>query len=280
MQGLRSTNPVAVGDVVEVAKEPGSENGIITKIDERRNYIIRKSTNLSKRVHIIASNLDQAVLMVTLAQPQTSTGFIDRFLVTAEAYHIPVTIVFNKLDIYSEEEIDQLAEMLATYDEIGYNCLVTSAEKLRGIEEVKELLTDKVSLLAGHSGVGKSTLLNTIQPDLDLLTDEISESSNKGKHTTTFAEMYPLDIGGQVIDSPGIKGFGIIDFQKEELAHRFPEMRERMQDCKFSNCVHISEPGCAIIAAVDEGEIAVSRYNNYLNMYEEDETQKYRYKEF
>lgn len=277
-RGLRSTNPVAVGDVVEIEPEPDTDTGLIKDIVERENYIIRKSTNLSKREHIIAANIDQALLLATMAQPATSTGFMDRFLVTAEAYHIPVVIVFNKADVYNAAETEMLEALVATYTEIGYRCLVTSATEKQGLQEVTELLADKVTLLSGHSGVGKSTLINAIEPSLDLATASISEWSSKGKHTTTFAEMFELSFGGCVIDSPGIKGFGIINFEKEELAHRFPEMRERLHDCKFSNCVHINEPGCAVQAAVEEGEIAEFRYINYLTMYEEDEDEKYRVK--
>jgi len=275
IKGLRTTNPVAVGDIVEYdAVEDGT--AVIKKIEERENYIIRKSTNLSKQAHIIAANVDQAVLMVTFAIPETSLGFIDRFLVTAEAYHIPVVILINKMDMYEPEHLEYVDEIIDLYESIGYPCIPTSADDGFNLEAVKELLTGKISLLAGHSGVGKSTLINAIEPELDLKTSDISEWSLKGKHTTTFAEMFDLSFGGSVIDSPGIKGFGMIDLEKEDLSHRFPEMRERMDACKFHNCVHINEPGCAIRAAVESGEIAASRYHSYLSMYEEDQSQKYR----
>jgi len=275
VQGIRTTNPIAVGDWVHFENE-GEENGMIHKIEKRSNYIIRKSTNLSKQAHIIASNVDRAWLIATMASPPTSTGFIDRFLVTAEAYHIPVTILFNKRDIYGEKELDRCATLWQMYEKIGYECIPVSALNAKDVEPLKNRMANAVNLFAGHSGVGKSTLINALDSRLDIRTQEVSESHSKGKHTTTFAEMHQMDNGGYIVDTPGIKGFGLIDFDKAELSHVFPEMRERIHDCKFSNCVHINEPKCAIKAAVEEGEIAVSRYENYLTMYEDDETENYR----
>lgn len=274
IKGVRTTNPVAVGDIVQYEITDG--DAMIVEIADRKNYIIRKSVNLSKQAQIIASNIDHAYLIVTLAQPPTSTGFIDRFLVTAEAYHIPVTIVFNKLDLYGDEEHELLSEMKEVYEAVGYNTLSVSAFDEKDTAYLKELLTDQVNLLSGHSGVGKSTLINAIEPELDLKTSHVSESHNKGRHTTTFAEMFPLTNGGFIVDTPGIKGFGIIDLEREELSHSFPEMRDRMHDCKFHNCQHINEPKCAVKAAVEAGEIAEWRYTNYLSMYHDDEGQGYR----
>jgi ribosome biogenesis GTPase len=274
IQGIKATNPVSVGDRVEI--ELQDDGGIITEIAPRNNYIIRKSTNLSKQVHIIAANIDQAFLLVTISHPNTSTGFIDRFLVTAEAYHIPVTLIFNKIDLYEGKAAEKLEELIATYEYIGYPCMQVSATEGTGVEEVKALMKDKVTLMSGHSGVGKSTLINTIDKELDLKTDIISESHKKGKHTTTFAEMFELDFGGFIIDTPGIKGFGIVDLEKAELSHYFPEMRERLMDCKFNNCTHINEPGCDIKAAVEEGLLPESRYINYVMLYESDEKSSYR----
>ena len=270
LKGFKSTNPIAVGDLVEFERE-GENNGLIKKIFDRRNYIIRRSTNLSKSSHIIAANIDQALLLVTLKEPFTTTGFIDRFLVTAAAYHIPVILIFNKLDDHDEKADDRLAEYLETYDTAGYDCIQISALKQLNLDPVIDRMNDKVSLLAGHSGVGKSTFANAIQSDLDLKTAEVSALYKQGKHTTTFAEMYPLDIGGFIIDTPGIKSFGVYDIDKKEIAHYFPEFLERMDECKFSNCVHINEPNCAVLAALEKGEIAYSRYKNYLEIYHDDE---------
>ncbi len=267
MEGIRTTNPVAVGDVVDFQTSDAGY-AVITKIHERKNYIIRKATKLSKATHIIASNLDQAIIIVSLVKPRTSTGFIDRFLVTAEAYHIPVSIIFNKYDLYDDEVKQQLEYYAEIYSDIGYNCLVTSVpEKLR-LNEFKEILRDKKSLLAGHSGVGKSALINAIDPKLNLKEGQISKIHEKGRHTTTFAEMFPLDFGGFIIDTPGIKEFGLVGFDKAELGQRFPEMRQRMHECRFNDCLHVDEPGCAVVKALEEGEIAEFRYMNYLNMLE------------
>lgn len=234
---------------------------------ERKNYIIRKSINLSKQTQIIAANLDQAFLIVTLASPRTSLGFIDRFLVTAEAYDIPTCLIFNKLDIYSDDGLEILADYKAIYENIGYSCYEVSALQGTNIAQIEALLKDKVTLFSGHSGVGKSSLINAILPDFDLKTGEISESSDKGQHTTTFAEMHQLPFGGYLVDTPGIRELGIVDIEKEELSHFFVEMRDRLNQCKFNNCRHINEPGCAIIKAVEEGEIEPSRYDSYQSIY-------------
>ena len=265
--GIQSTNPLAVGDVVTFELEEGDETqGVVSGIDPRRNYIIRKSVNLSKRVHIIAANMDQALLVTTLARPATSTGFMDRFLATAEAYGIPTVIVFNKSDLYGSEEMeDELAYRKLVYEKIGYTCLVTSALNGEGLDALKTLLVGKTTLLSGHSGVGKSTLINAVEPSLDLRTAEVSLSHNKGQHTTTFAEMHPLTFGGDLIDTPGIKGFGLVDMEKEEIGHYFPEIFRAAQGCKFHNCLHVNEPGCAVKVAVEDYEIAPTRYQSYLN---------------
>lgn len=275
MSGIRTTNPVAVGDFVTTKKDD-TGTIVINGIDERKNYIIRKSINLSKRSHILAANIDQAILVVTLAQPETFTGFIDRFLVTAEAYHIPTIILFNKVDIYNKKEHEKLKDLKEVYTQIGYQCIEVSATENINIDRVKDLMNNKTSMVSGHSGVGKSTLLNCIEPDLNLKTSEISESHLQGKHTTTFAEMFELSFGGYIIDTPGVKAFGLIDFDKNELSHYFLEMRERLNDCQFNNCQHINEPKCAIKEAVAKGEIAEFRYNNYLSMYNDDQEESYR----
>lgn len=265
--GIKSTNPVAVGDWVDFELEPGQQNGLITELEPRKNYIIRKSVNLSKQTQIIGANLDQALLVVTLASPPTSTGFIDRFLVTAEAYSIPAVLIFNKLDLFSQEGLEVLAEYMAIYENLGYPCYAVSALEGDHIEELRDLLTDKISLVSGHSGVGKSTLVNAIVPGMDLKTGEISDWSDKGKHTTTFAEMIDLPFGGKLIDTPGIRELGIVDIEKQELSHFFPEMRALLNQCKFHNCRHINEPGCAVLTAVEEGEIEPSRYESYISIY-------------
>lgn len=275
MQGIKTTNPVSVGDNVTMVEEEDG-TAVINEIKDRKNYIIRKSVNLSKRSHIIAANVDQAILVVTLAQPQTFTAFIDRFLVSAEAYHIPTIIVFNKMDVYTDEELEELAYLKAVYSQIGYQCIETSAIQNINIDKLKALMKGKVSVISGHSGVGKSTLLNTIEPDLALKTSEVTEKEKLGKHTTTFAEMFELSFDGFIIDTPGIKAFGLIDFDKAELSHYFIEMRELLSDCQFNNCVHINEPKCAIKDAVEEHKVAPFRYKNYVSMYEDDEDENYR----
>jgi ribosome biogenesis GTPase len=271
-KGITTTNPIAVGDVVDFEMEPEQETGVITKLQPRRNYIIRKSINLSKQGQIIAANLDQALLVVTLASPRTSLGFIDRFLVTAEAYDIPAKLIFNKLDLFSDEGLEVLADYKAIYEDIGYPCYEVSALVGTNIEQVADLLKDHVSLFSGHSGVGKSSLINVLLPDLDLRTNQISDWSNKGMHTTTFAEMFELPQGGYIIDTPGIRELGVIDIEKQELSHFFPEMRALMNQCRFNNCRHINEPGCVVLEAVENGDIALSRYESYLSIYNGNDT--------
>lgn len=267
IKGITTTNPIAVGDKVDFDMEPEQQTGIITKLHERKNYIIRKSINLSKQAQIIAANLDQAFLVVTLASPRTSLGFIDRFLVTAEAYHIPAILVFNKLDLFSDAGLEILAEYRAIYENLGYRCFEVSALNGTHVDEVIAALKDKVSLFSGHSGVGKSTLINKILPGLQLRTGEVSERSDKGMHTTTFAEMFELPFGGAIIDTPGIRELGIIDIEQAELGDLFPEIRHYREHCRFKNCRHINEPGCAVIEAVENDEIAPSRYDSYTSIY-------------
>ena len=271
---IKTTNPVAVGDVVDIHLEAEGEGftGVIVHLHERRNYIIRKSVNLSKQAQIIAANLDQAFLVVTLASPFTSLGFIDRFLVTAEAYDIPSALLFNKLDLFSGEGLDILRDYEAIYRNIGYPCYEVSALEGTNLDLVRELLRDKTTLISGHSGVGKSTLINALHPEAHLRTAAVSEWSDKGKHTTTFAEMIRLPFGGQLIDTPGIRELGIIDIGQQELGHFFPEMRARMNECKFNNCRHLNEPGCAVREAVGNGDIAPSRYESYLSIYHGNDT--------
>ena len=272
MQGITTTNPVAVGDVVDFDMEPEQESGVIIKLHQRKNYIIRKAINLSKQAQIIAANLDQALLVVTLASPRTSLGFIDRFLVTAEAYDIPARLIFNKLDLFSDEGLEILADYKAVYEKVGYPCFEVSALEGTNIDQVQELLKDKVTLFSGHSGVGKSSLINALLPSLDLRTHMVSEWSDKGMHTTTFAEMFELPQGGFIIDTPGIRELGVIDIEKQELSHFFPEMRSRMNQCRFNNCRHINEPGCAVLEALEDGEIELSRYESYLSIYNGNDT--------
>ncbi|MFD0750547.1 ribosome small subunit-dependent GTPase A [Mucilaginibacter calamicampi] len=271
-KGIRTTNPIAVGDVVDFEIEPDQETGVISHLHPRKNYIIRKSVNLSKQGHILAANLDQALLIVTLASPRTSLGFIDRFLVTAEAYDIPAMLVFNKLDLFSGEGLEILADYKAIYENVGYPCFEVSATKGTNINHVQDTLKDKVTLLSGHSGVGKSSLINALLPQLDLRTNQLSEWSDKGTHTTTFAEMFELPQGGFIIDTPGIRELGIIDIEQNELGRFFPEMRARMQDCRFNNCRHINEPGCAVLDALENEEIELSRYESYLSIYNGNDT--------
>lgn len=271
IKGIKSTNPVAVGDHVNFEFEEGKDTGVINNILDRKNYIIRKSVKLSKQTHIIASNIDVAFLLVTIDNPPTSPGFIDRFLATAEAYSIPVIILFNKIDIYNDDELEKLAMLEAIYTDIGYECLAISATKKIDIDSVKALMKDKTTMFSGHSGVGKSTLINAIEPTLNLKTANISKQHKQGLHTTTFAEMFELSFGGFIIDTPGIKGFGVVDFEPEEITDYFPEFFELKSKCKFNNCMHINEPKCAIKDAVESGEIAYSRYNSYLQIVEGDE---------
>lgn len=273
MKGIKATNPIAVGDRVEF--EIGKDGkGIISKLEERRNYIIRKSTKLSKQTHIIASNLDQAIVVATIAFPRTSSGFIDRFLLTCEAYQIPAVLIINKKDMYVEGLVDAAQEWVDLYSSLGYTVVLASSFNKEDQEKLRGLLRGKTSLISGHSGSGKSTLINNIQPGLNLKTGEISSVHLKGMHTTTFAEMFPLDEGGWIIDTPGIKEFGIVDIEKTELSHYFPEMRDLRSECKFSNCTHLNEPGCAIMKAYEEGKIAASRYNSYLTIITGEEMEK------
>ncbi len=275
IKGLKTSNPIAVGDKVKFEVEDVIENtGIIFEIEPRENYIIRKSVHKTGHGHILAANLDQAVIIVTLNYPRTSLGFLDRFLVSAESFRIPVTIVFNKIDLLSEEEKDYLADLAAMYEEIGYPCVFTSVVQGIGIEEFKELLAGKITLLSGHSGVGKSSLVNVIAPDLDLKTSAISDFANKGVHTTTFATMFEITENSYIIDTPGIKELGLIDIEPSELSHFFPEMRAKLGDCKFHNCKHLNEPHCAVLEAVATGEIAESRYMSYLSMMDNDDNRR------
>ncbi|WP_432708117.1 ribosome small subunit-dependent GTPase A [Pedobacter sp.] len=272
IKGIQTTNPIAVGDQVEFDMEPNAPTGVIHKLFDRKNYIIRKSINLSKQAQIIAANIDQAFLIVTLASPRTSLGFIDRFLVTSEAYRIPTMLVFNKLDLFSEEGLEILAAYKSIYEKLGYPCYEVSALEGTNIAQIEGLLKDKTTLFSGHSGVGKSSLINVLLPGRDIKTGIISESSDKGQHTTTFAEMHTLPFGGYLIDTPGIRELGIFDIKPEELGHYFVEMRALMNKCRFNNCRHVNEPGCAVIKAVEEGEIAPSRYESYLSIFHGNET--------
>ena len=275
LKGIRSTNPVAVGDHVTIV--PNNEGtAFITDIADRRNYIIRKASNLSKQSHIIAANVDQAMLVVTVNYPQTSTTFIDRFLASAEAYRIPVILLFNKVDILDDDELRYLDMMINLYETVGYECRSISAERGDGVESVMQLLEGKVTVLSGNSGVGKSTLINRLLPDANLRTAEISDAHNTGMHTTTFSEMLPLPSGGYIIDTPGIKGFGTFNIEPEELTGYFKEIFRFSRDCRFSNCTHTHEPGCAVLKAVEDHYIAASRYQSYLSMLDDKEEGKYR----
>ncbi len=267
--GLTSTNPIAVGDKVNIVMENELEGGVtITEIDDRRNYITRTSPANKHQHHIVASNLDQSLLFATLKDPKTSQGFIDRFLITSEAYHIPSVIVFNKADLYKKKEEEKFALVKSIYETIGYKVISMSLETGEGVEAVKALLKDKVTLLSGHSGVGKSTFINNIFPDMKLKTQDVSGWSGKGLHTTTFAEMYDLPFGGKIIDTPGIRELGLVDISKQELSHYYPEMRALINDCQFNNCMHLNEPGCAVKAAVQDGNIHMDRYISYCNILE------------
>ncbi len=270
LDGIKSTNPVSVGDIVML-----DDDDVIVGIEPRKNYIVRKSPNLSKQSHIIAANVDQAVIVVTINYPVTTTVFIDRFLTAAEAYRIPVSIIFNKTDRYNEEQLKELQELRDVYENIGYSTYRISAKRDTEFNEIIGLLKDKVTVIAGHSGVGKSTLINRLQPGIDLKTTEISDSHQSGKHSTTFAEMHALSFGGYIIDTPGIRGFGLYHVEKEEIYHFFREVFTVAENCKYNNCMHINEPGCAVKEAVQNGDIALSRYNSYLNLYI-DNNGKYR----
>ena len=266
IKGIKSTNPVAVGDFVKFELEQGKETGVINEILDRKNYIIRKSVKLSKQTHIIAANIDIAFLLITIDNPPTFTSFIDRFLATAEAYNIKAVLIFNKLDTYSDDELEQLAILEDTYASIGYECLAISATKNIGVDEVKEMMKGKTTMFSGHSGVGKSTLINAIEPGLELKTSEVSKQHKQGMHTTTFAEMFELSFGGSIIDTPGIKEFGIVDFNDSEISHYFKEMRPFLNQCRFNNCKHHNEPDCAIKDAVEHGTIRPERYENYIKI--------------
>jgi ribosome biogenesis GTPase len=273
MQGIKSTNPIAVGDVVDfdVDNEDEATIGTIHKIHERKNYIVRKSVNLSKQTHIIASNIDVVFLLVTINNPITTTSFIDRFLVTAEAYGIEAVILFNKIDTYDETTLDEQLFLQFTYEQIGYKCLRVSATENRGLDQLKEMMIGKVSMFSGHSGVGKSTLVNALEPTLNLKTKQISDQHQQGLHTTTFAEMFDLSFDARIIDTPGIRGFGIVDMEKQEIGDYFPEFFALKENCKFNNCLHKEEPQCAVKEALENDEIAWSRYKTYLQLLEGDE---------
>ncbi|MFZ9056920.1 MAG: ribosome small subunit-dependent GTPase A [Flavobacteriia bacterium] len=271
--GIKSTNPVAVGDRVNFELDASAPNqGIIYEVEDRRNYLVRKSVNLSKQTHILAANIDQLFLMVTLDNPPTHLPFIDRFLVTVEAYGIQVVLVFNKADTYDDIQKETLQERMALYTKIGYPCLLISAKNKQGIEEVRTRMQDKVSIIAGHSGAGKSTLVNALDPTLELATAEISEQHQQGQHTTTFAQMYDLEGNIKLIDTPGIKGFGVVEMSAQELGDFFPEIFTLKSQCKYHNCLHVQEPQCAVRKAVEDHQIAPSRYQSYLQLLEEDTT--------
>lgn len=276
IEGLTSTNPIAVGDKVTIETENELEDSVtITEIADRKNYINRTSPANKHQHHIIASNLDQSLLFATLKDPKTSQGFIDRFLVASEAYHVPAVIVFNKADLYKKKELEKFAELRATYEKTGYIVLLTSVETEEGIEAVKALLKDKVTLLSGHSGVGKSSFINKVFPELNIKTQDVSGWSGKGLHTTTFAEMFDLPGGGKIIDTPGIRELGLVDISRQELSHYFPEMRALINNCQFNNCMHLNEPGCAVKAAVEEGAIHMDRYISYCNILESINEKRY-----
>lgn len=270
---IKSTNPIAVGDIVqfELETKNNEDTGVINRIEERKNYIIRKSVNLSKQTHIIASNIDQVFLLITLNNPQTFTSFIDRFLVTAEAYAVKTILLFNKIDTYDEEELLEVKYLASLYRKIGYECIGISATTRENVDKVKVLMVNKVSMFSGHSGVGKSTLVNTIEPSLDLKTKKISQQHMQGQHTTTFAEMFDLSFDAKIIDTPGIKGFGVVDMDPEEVGDYFPEFFALKQDCKFNNCLHLKEPKCAVKEALENDEVSYSRYKSYLQILEGEE---------
>lgn len=280
LKGIRSTNPIAVGDYVELTESKEDSNdegqtvGFISKIIPRTNYIIRKSPNLSKESHIIAANIDQAFLIVTIQFPVTTTTFIDRFLVSAEAYRIPCHLIFNKTDLYNDEQTEVMNSWIEIYENIGYRCLKLSAKNNTGFEELKSMMANKTNVFSGHSGVGKSTIINILHPAGKLKTGEISDAHSSGKHTTTNSEMYEFEFGGYIIDTPGIKGFGVLEMEKEEISHYFPEIFKLLDGCQYYNCTHTHEPNCIVKKSVEEGKIAMSRYNSYLGLLDGEE--KYR----
>ena len=282
IRGIRTTNPVAIGDKVTFIPQDveadieQARQGLIVELDDRKNYIIRKSANLSKQSHILASNIDMCFLIVTIQQPETPLQFIDRFLASAEAYGVPVTIIFNKIDLIDEEWQEYLDGVENLYQTVGYPCRRISAKTGEGVQELHEELKGKITLLSGNSGVGKSTLINTLFPTLNLKTNDISDAYNTGKHTTTFSEMYEVGDGGYIIDTPGIKGFGTFDMKKEEVGHYFREIFQYSADCRFNNCTHTHEPHCAVVEAVERHDIAESRYNSYCAMLEDEKEEKYR----
>lgn len=275
LKGIKSTNPVVVGDYVQIV-DNNDNAAFITEIEDRKNYIVRRASNLSKQSHILAANLDQCMLIVTVNYPETSTTFIDRFLASAEAYRVPVKLIFNKVDRYSQEEVNYMDALINLYTNIGYECFKISAKENIGLDEINRELNGKVTLLSGNSGVGKSTLINAMLPEESQKTREISVMHNKGMHTTTYSEMFPVDGEGYIIDTPGIKGFGSFDMDEEEMSHYFKEIFKFSADCKYGNCTHRHEPGCAVIKAVEDHYISQSRYNSYLNMLEDKEEGKYR----
>jgi len=279
IQNIKSTNPIAVGDQVEfdLEKKGDEETGVIKTIYDRDNFIVRKSVNLSKQTHIIASNIDQVFLLITINNPPTFTAFIDRFLVSARAYRIDVILVFNKIDSYALEERAEILYLKDIYEKIGYQCVEVSATQNTNVDTIKEMMVSKTSMFIGHSGVGKTTLVNAIEPTLDLKTKEISDQHNQGKHTTTFAEMFDLSFDARIIDTPGIKGFGVVDVDKYELGDYFPEFFALKQNCKFNNCIHVKEPQCAVKDALEAEEVSWSRYRSYLQILEgEEESEHYR----
>ena len=275
LKGIKSTNPIAVGDRVDIDIN-AEGTALITNIEDRKNYIVRRSSNLSKQSHILGANLDQCLLVVTVNYPETSTTFIDRFLASAEAYRVPVKLIFNKIDAYNEDDLSYLDCLIDLYTYIGYPCFKVSAKDGTGIQEIRDELKGRITLFSGHSGVGKSTLINALLPGVNVKTAEISSYHKKGMHTTTFSEMFPVDGGGYIIDTPGIKGFGTFDMEVEEISHYFPEIFKISENCKYNNCTHIHEPGCAVLEAIKNHHISESRYNSYLSMLDDKEEGKYR----